>query len=43
MDADPVVAAGVMSYSLDELTTVFDAFSGTRTSGSAIDVGRMLS
>jgi len=32
-----------MTYSVDELTAVFDAFSGTRTNGTAIDVGRMLS
>jgi len=42
MDADPAVVAGVMTYSVDELTAVFDAFSGTRTNGTAIYVGRML-
>jgi hypothetical protein len=43
MDSDPAVAAGVLTYSLDELATVFDAFSGTRTIGKAIEVGRILS
>jgi uncharacterized protein YciI len=43
MDADPAVRAGVMTYSLDKLTPIFDAFAGTRTVGSVADVAGTLS
>ncbi len=40
LEADPAVVAGVLDYTLHELTAYFDAYNSTRTDSTITDLAR---